>query len=116
MSNKRFNFVSKAKSPYHEFQLPAGKYSDILVSDFFNFVDGKVGELRIVKVTNSPNKMEIDAMSDFLSACQIEWERYCLGHSLPGESNRLLKSKIAKQWKIRKNSLERSVPSRNSVK
>lgn len=116
MSNKRFNIVPRVKTPYHEFQLSPGEYSDILVSDFFNFVDGNKDELRVVRVDDIPLKMGLCEMSDFLVACQVEWERYCLGHSLPGESNRLLKSKIAKQWKIRKNSLERNELLKSSVR
>ena len=116
MSNKRFNVVRKERTPYHDFQLSPGKYSDILVSDFFSFVDGNADKTRIVKVTNTPSNMGVNEMSDFLAACQVEWDRYCLWHSLPGESNRLLKSKIAKQWKIRKDSLERKESSKSSAK
>lgn len=98
MSNKRYNCNKKVKKPFHEFQYSAGEYCNLLLDDCFNYAEGKYGEIRIIKGFDKPAEMNIDKLSLFLTSCIIEWDRYCYGHSLPGESRKLFESRLIKQW------------------
>lgn len=116
MSNYKFNCNKKVKKPFHEFQYPAGEYCNLLLDDFFNYVERKFDKIKIIKAFDKPKDMDVKKMSYFLALCQIEWDRYCFGHSLPGESSKLLKSKLIEQWaKMGKRNLALNVSSRSNV-
>lgn len=116
MSNKKYNCNKKVKKPFHEFQYQPGEYCELLLSDFFNFVERKFDKIKIIKIFDKPAEMNLDEMSTFFALCRIEWDRYCLGHSLPGESERLLISKLIDQWVEKgKEKLVQSVLSKSNV-
>lgn len=118
MSNKHFN-NNKKVSTGHEFQLSPGEYSDIMVSDFFCFTEGKYDEMKILKVDRLKSIVgDIKQMSNVLAGGERIWKDYCEWYGLPRECKKLFINKVKRQWQdienIQKGQRDKKTP-RNSL-
>lgn len=99
MSNSKFNNNKKVTPVGHEFQLSPGQYSDVLVNDFFSFVEGKYDDMKVIRVDKQKSNIgDIKQMSKVLHAGDTAWKEYCNWYGLPSECRKLYINKIKKQW------------------
>lgn len=77
-----------------------GEYCDVLVTDFFSFAEGRLEEMRLMKVDEPHVKVgDLGQMSRVLAAGKQLWLRYCEWYRLPRECKQLFITKLKKQWK-----------------
>lgn len=89
------------KGKYKNINNNIGEHCQTLIDDFFNFVDGRIEEVRIItefRDIAEPMPPKLEQIRKMLARCNKVWKDYCKFMLLPGESNLLFINKVKKEW------------------
>ena len=76
-----------------------GEYSNMLVDDFFRYVQGDYDNLIVdVRDVNDLRKPTPEYIGKVLARYIRVWEGYCIFNKLPHDSQNLLMAKVKRKW------------------
>ena len=81
-----------------------GEHCLTLVDDFFNFVEGRIGEVKVITEYRDllePMPPELDQIRKMLTRCDKVWKDYCRYMQLPGETHSLFINRVKREWLAR---------------
>lgn len=80
-----------------------GKHCGLLVTDFFNFFEGRVDEVKIIDIRDIRESVppEKDQLRKMMARCDKAWRDYCDFVGLPMMCKKLFTNRIKEEWQIR---------------
>lgn len=78
-----------------------GEHCQTLVDDFFNFVDGRIEDVKTItefRDIAEPMPPKLIQIKKMLARCDRVWKDYCKFMQLPRETNSLFINRVKKRW------------------
>lgn len=89
------------KSKYKNINNNIGAHCQTLIDDFFNFVDGRIEEVKTItefRDIAEPMPPKLEQIRKMLARCDRVWKDYCKFMLLPRETNSLFINRVKKKW------------------
>jgi len=80
-----------------------GEHCRLLITDFFNFFEGRADEVKLIDIRDIKEQMPPDReqVRKMMARCDKAWKLYCDYAGLPMASKKLFINRIRNEWQTK---------------